>query len=50
MSLYRTIGPLVSQEVRVGGRNENKINSDHFPIELRSKETRNRVFFDFNSI
>ena len=39
--------PIFSQNVRVGGRNKNKnkIHSDHFPIELRSKET-----FDFNSI
>ena len=42
---------------------KNKIHSDHFPIELKSKETRNkihldhfpielkfRVSFDFNSI
>ena len=30
-----------SQQVRVGGRNKNKnkIHSDHFPIELKSKET-----------
>ena len=30
------------QQVRVGGRNKNKnkIHSDHFPIELKSKETR----------
>ena len=43
VSVYRTIGPLVifcftdffSQQVMVGGRNknENKIHSDHFPIE-----------------
>ena len=39
-----------SQQVRVGGRNKNKIHSNHFPIELKSKETRNRVSFDFNSI
>ena len=46
-SVYRTIGPLVyflfyrffSQQVSVGGRNKNKIHSDHFPIELKSKET-----------
>ena len=40
------------QQVRVGGRskNKNKIHSDHFPIELKSKETRNCVSFDFNSI
>ena len=38
------------QQVRVGGRNKikNKIHSDHFPIELKSKET--HVSFDFNSI
>ena len=30
-----------SQQVRVGGRNENKIHSDHFRIELKSKETQN---------
>ena len=29
----------VSQQVRIGGRDKNKINSDHFPIELKSKET-----------
>ena len=50
MSVYRTIGPLVyflfcrffSQQVSVGGRNKNKntIHSDHFPNELKSKETR----------
>ena len=28
-----------SQQVSVGGRNKNKIRSDHFPIELKSKET-----------
>ena len=30
-----------SQQVRVGGRNKNKnkIHSDHFPIEIKSKET-----------
>ena len=41
-----------SQQVRVGGRNknENRIHSDHFPIKLKSKETRFRVSFDFNSI
>ena len=57
VSVYRTNGPLVyflfyrffSQQVRVGGRNENKIHLDHFPIELKSKET-NRVSFVFNSI
>ena len=40
-----------SQQVRVGGRNKNKnkIHSDHFPIELKSKETWNCVSFDFNS-
>ena len=49
VSVYRTTGPLVyflfyrffSQQVSVGGRNKNKnkIHSDHFPIELKSKET-----------
>ena len=41
-----------SQQIRVGGRNKNKnkIHSDHFPIELKLKETRNRVSFNFNSI
>ena len=41
-----------SQQVRVGGRykNKNKIHSDHFPIELKLKETRNRVSFNFKSI
>ena len=41
-----------SQQVRVGGqnKNKNKIHSDHFPIELKSKETWNCVSFDFNSI
>ena len=31
----------LSQQVCVGGRNKNKnkIHSDHFPIELKSKET-----------
>ena len=35
-----------SQQVSVGGRNKNKnkIHSDHFPIELKSKETHNSVF------
>ena len=42
--------PIFSQQLRVGGRNKNKIHSDHFPIELKSKETGNRVSFDFNSI
>ena len=44
--------PIFFQQVRVGGRNKNKnkIHSDHFRIELKSKETRNRVSFDFNSI
>ena len=27
-----------SQQVRVGGRNKNKIHSDHFPIELKSRK------------
>ena len=40
----------VFSQVRVRGRNKNKINSDHFPIELKSKETRNCVYFDLNSI
>ena len=33
------------QQVNVGGRNknENKINSDHFPIELELKETQLRI-------
>ena len=35
--------------VRVGGQNKNKIHSDHFPIELKLKETQFRVSFDFNS-
>ena len=41
-----------SQQARVGGQNKNKneIPSDHFPIELKSKETRNCVSSDFNSI
>ena len=41
VSVYRTIGPLVyylfyrflSQQVRVGGGNKNKIHLDYFPIE-----------------
>ena len=37
-----------SQQVSVGGRNKNKIHSDHFPIELKSKET-HCVSVDFNS-
>ena len=43
---------IFSQQVRVGGRNKNKnkIHSDHFPIELKSKETRKLCFLDFNSI
>ena len=28
-----------SQQVSVAGRNKNKIHSDHFPIELKLKET-----------
>ena len=41
-----------SQQFRVGGQNKhkNKIHLDQFPIELKSKETRFRVSFDFNSI
>ena len=41
-----------SQKVRVGGRNKNKnkIHSDRFPAELKSKETQFRVSFDFNSV
>ena len=41
-----------SQQVSVGGRNRNinKIHWVHFPIELKSKETRNSVSFNFNSI
>ena len=44
--------PIFSQQVGVGGQNKNtnKIHSDHFPIELKSKETQNCVSFDFNSI
>ena len=30
--------------------NKNKIHSDHFPIELISRETQFRVSFDFYSI
>ena len=30
-------------------KNENKIHLNHFQIELKSKETRFRVAFDFNS-
>ena len=39
-----------SQQNRVGGRNKNKnkIHTDRFPIEFKSKETRNRFSFDFN--
>ena len=35
------------QQVRVGGRNKNKnkIHSDHFPIELKPKETRIVIVF-----
>ena len=29
-----------SQQVSVGGRNKNKIHSDHFPIELKSNSRR----------
>ena len=39
-----------SQQVRVRGQNKNKIHSDRFPIELKLKETRNCVSFDFNSV
>ena len=35
--------------VRGRNKNKNKIHSDHFPIELKSKE-HNCVSFDFNSI
>ena len=40
-----------SQLIRVGGRNKNKnkIHSDHFPIEIKSKETQFHVSFNFNS-
>ena len=38
------------QQVRVAGRNKNKIHSDHFPNELKSKETQFCVSLDFNSI
>ena len=39
---YFLFYPFFSQQVRVGGRNKNynKIHSDHFVIELKSKETR----------
>ena len=35
----------VSRKVSVGGRNKNKnkIHSDHFPIELKSKETQLKI-------
>ena len=36
--------------VKIRNKNKNKIHSDHFPIELKSKETQFRVSFDFNSI
>ena len=39
-----------SKQVGLGGQNKIKIHSDHFPIELKSKVTRNCVSFDFNSI
>ena len=50
--LYFLFYRFFSQLDRVGGRNINKINSDHFPTELKSKETqtRNCVTFDFNSV
>ena len=48
--LFFVLPIFFAQQVRVGGRNKNKIHLDHFPIELKSKETRFRVSFDFNSI
>ena len=38
-----------SQQVRGGGqnKNKNKIHSDHFPIELKLKETRESCFLQF---
>ena len=44
LSLFFVL-PIFSQQFRVGGRrnkNKNKIHSDHFPIELKSTETRYR--------
>ena len=41
---------LFSQQVGFGGQNKNKNDSDHFPIELKSKETQNRVSLDLNLI
>ena len=37
--LFFVLQIFFSQQVSVGGRNKNKIHSDHFPIELKSKET-----------
>ena len=39
--LYLLFYRFFPQQVRIGGRNKNKnkIHSDHFPIELKSKET-----------
>ena len=42
-SFYFLFYRFLSQQVRVGGRNENKIKSDLFPIELKLKETRNQT-------
>ena len=44
---HKTTPPIIT-----GGRtkNNNKIHSDHFPIELKSKETGNCVSFDSNLI
>ena len=45
---YRFFSPQV--KVRGLNKNKNKIHSNDFPIALKSKETRNSVSFDFNSI
>ena len=49
---YFLFYPFFSQQVRGKGqnKNKNKIHTDHFPIELKSKETRFCVSFNFNSI
>ena len=62
MSVYRTIGPTLVIfcftdfffRNKLGSEDGIKIKikfiSDHFPTELKSKETRNCVSFNFNSI
>ena len=58
MSVYRTIGPLVifcftnffRNKLGLEDEIKKKNHSDHFPIELKLKETQFCVSFDFNSV